>query len=33
VNFESLLSDGLHPNDEGYDVMFRLFMKEFGFEI
>lgn len=33
VNFESLLSDGLHPNDEGYDVMFRLLMKEFGFEI
>lgn len=33
IDFESLLCDGLHPSDEGYDVMYRLFMKEFGFEI
>lgn len=25
IDFESLLRDGLHPNDEGYSVMFHLF--------
>lgn len=27
---DSLLMDGLHPNDEGYDVMFSLLKKELG---
>ena len=27
---DSYLSDGLHPNDEGYDVMFRLIMRALG---
>ena len=26
----SYLADGLHPTDEGYEVMYRLLMKEFG---
>jgi len=26
-----LLADGLHPNDEGYEVMFKLLVKELGF--
>lgn len=30
INFESLLKDGLHPTDEGYDVIFQLYLKEFG---
>ncbi len=30
VPFESLLADGLHPNDRGYDVMFKLLLREFG---
>ena len=31
INFESLLcDDGLHPNDEGYDVMFTLIMRALG---
>lgn len=30
VSIDSLLADGLHPNDEGYHVMFRLLMKELG---
>lgn len=30
VELESLLSDGLHPNDMGYNVMFRLIMREIG---
>ncbi len=30
INYEDLLADGLHPNDAGYDVMFRLFLREFG---
>ena len=29
VKLDSLLADGLHPNDKGYDVMFELLMKEF----
>lgn len=30
VTVESLLADGLHPNDEGYEVMFRLILDELG---
>ncbi len=30
INFEELLSDGLHPNDEGYRVIFKLLLREFG---
>lgn len=30
IPFESLLADGLHPNDTGYDVMFRLLLEEMG---
>lgn len=27
---ESLLTDGLHPNDKGYDVMYSIICREFG---
>jgi lysophospholipase L1-like esterase len=27
------LADGLHPNDEGYKVMFRLIMNELGLAV
>lgn len=30
ISFDSLLADGLHPNDAGYDVMFKLLMDEIG---
>lgn len=30
ITVDSLLADGLHPNDAGYDVIYRLLMKEFG---
>ena len=30
VDFETLLDDGLHPNNAGYDVMFRLIVRELG---
>ncbi len=30
IGVDSLLADGLHPNDEGYTVMYRLIMKELG---
>lgn len=30
ITVDSLLADGLHPNDDGYDVMFKLIMKELG---
>ena len=30
ITVDSLLSDGLHPNDKGYDVMFKLILKELG---
>lgn len=30
VPFTSLLADGLHPNDEGYRVIYRLLMRELG---
>ena len=31
IDFESLLADGLHPNDRGYDVMYKLLMKALHF--
>lgn len=31
LDFESLLADGLHPNDRGYDVMYKLLMKALQF--
>lgn len=31
ITIDSLLADGLHPNDKGYDVMFSLILKELGF--
>lgn len=30
ISADSLLDDGLHPNDRGYDVMFSLIMRELG---
>lgn len=30
ITVDSLLADGLHPNDSGYDVMFKLILKELG---
>lgn len=30
ITIDSLLGDGLHPSDEGYDVMFKLITKELG---
>ena len=30
VSTESLLADGLHPNDNGHDVIFRIMLKELG---
>lgn len=30
ISMNSLLIDGLHPNDAGYDVMFKLLMDEIG---
>lgn len=30
ISLDSLLADGLHPNDEGYDVMFKLIMNKLG---
>ncbi len=30
ITVDSLLVDGLHPNDKGYDVMFKLILKELG---
>ena len=30
ITVESLLDDGLHPNDKGYEVMFKLILKELG---
>ena len=28
IFFETLLKDGLHPNDEGYRIMYELLVKE-----
>jgi lysophospholipase L1-like esterase len=33
IPLDSLLADGLHPNDEGYKVMFRLIMNELGLAV
>lgn len=33
IFLDSLLADGLHPNDTGYDVMYTLLMKEIGLAI
>lgn len=33
VALNDLLKDGLHPNDRGYEVMFRLLMKELGIAV
>ena len=30
LSVDALLCDGLHPNDEGYRVMFGLFKEAFG---
>ncbi len=30
ITVDSLLADGLHPNDNGHDVMFKLILKELG---
>ena len=30
ISIDSLLPDGLHPNDEGYDIMFYLLINELG---
>lgn len=30
ITVDSLLADGLHPNDKGYEVMFRLITEELG---
>ena len=33
ITIDSLLADGLHPNDAGYDVMFRNIMRELNLSI
>ena len=33
ITVDSLLADGLHPNDNGHDVMFKIMMKELGIAI
>ncbi len=30
LDFETLLADGLHPNDDGYRVMYKLLLREMG---
>ncbi len=30
IDYNTLLCDGLHPNDKGYEVMFKLLLREFG---
>ncbi len=30
IDFNTLLCDGLHPNDRGYEIMFKLLLREFG---
>jgi len=30
ITVDSLIADGLHPNDEGYEVMFKLLLPELG---
>lgn len=33
VELNDLLADGLHPNDKGYEVMFRLLMEQLGIAV
>lgn len=33
IDFSTLLADGLHPNDAGYDVMYKLIMKALGISV
>ena len=33
IELNDLLADGLHPNDRGYEVMFRLLMQELGIAV
>ena len=33
IPLDDLLADGLHPNDRGYEVMFRLLMEELGIAV
>ena len=33
IPLNDLLADGLHPNDRGYEVMFRLLMQELGIAV
>lgn len=30
IEINTLLADGLHPNDAGYDIMFNIIMSEIG---
>jgi len=30
ITVDSLLSDGLHPNDDGHTVIFKLILRELG---
>jgi lysophospholipase L1-like esterase len=30
ISVDSLLADGLHPNDEGYHLIFKLVLRELG---
>ena len=30
IEIDELFADGLHPNDDGYYVMYRIFMKSIG---
>ena len=32
IDFETLLKDGLHPNDEGYEIMFHLMKQALGID-
>ena len=33
TSLNSILGDGLHPNDEGYDLMYKLFLEALGFGV
>lgn len=33
TSLNSILSDGLHPNDEGYDLMYKLLLEALGFGV
>ncbi len=32
IDYETLLADGLHPNDAGYDLIFELMMRQLGLQ-